>query len=80
MLKFITSSHHFVSTLLVAVANNVRQRFVCKPFNIWEEKICEKGKNQQDWLGDDGVLYYGDRWGVFFKSHQNEWWLSRNSH
>lgn len=73
MLKFITSSYNFVSTLLIAVVNNIRQRFVCKPFNIWEEKICNKSKNQQDWLGDDGILYYGDRWGVFFKSYHNKW-------
>lgn len=59
----------------LAIKNNIRQRFVCKPFCIWCEKVCKKGQNGDYWLGDDGCIYYGERWLVFFKSAQNKWWI-----
>ena len=79
MLKFITSSRHFVSTLLAAVASWVKANRTAKPFDIYKEQICSKKEADGYWLADDGYIYYGNRWLVFFKSAQNSWWLSRNS-
>jgi len=79
MLKFITSSRHFVSTLLADVAHFIKVRYTAKPFNIWKEGLCKLGENESYWLGYDGKIYYGHRWFVFFESNQNDWWLSRNN-
>ena len=83
MLNFITSSRHFVSTLLAAVAHFFKVRYYAKPFDIWKE--CQDDNRKSDswltgyWISYDGKLYYGNPWLVFFESSQNHWWLSRNS-
>lgn len=83
MLKFITSSHHFVSTLLAAVASNVKARWTAKKFDIWKE--CQDDNRKSDswkggyWIASDGKIYYGHPLFIFFESVQNSWWLSRNS-
>ena len=83
MLKFITSSRHFVSTLLTAVASNLKARWTAKKFDIWKECQDDNRKSDSwisgDWIASNGKLYYGHPLLIFFESAQNDWWLSRNS-
>lgn len=78
MNKLRTVSRYFINAVLAAVIPNYKARISAKPFDIYREEITVKGKNENYWLADDGYLYYGSRWGIFFKSAQNDWWR-RNS-
>lgn len=83
MLNFITSSRHFVSTLLAAVASNLKARWTAKKFDTWKECQDDNRKSDSwlsgDWIASDGKIYYGHPLFLFFESAQNDWWLSRNS-
>lgn len=63
--------------ILKAIKHFFKVRYTAKRFNIWTEKI-EDDYYEGYWLGYDGVIYYGARWFLFFKSSQNEWWLSES--
>jgi hypothetical protein len=47
---------------------NIKARFKAKRFNIWTEKIDLK--NREGYFIYNGQVYFGNRFGVFFKSCQ----------
>lgn len=53
---------------------NIKARWTAKPFNVYKECISSKKEADGYWLADDGFIYYGDRWLIFFKSMQNDWY------
>jgi len=56
-----------------AIIKWFRLRITARPYNIWSMEVCEPDRNEGYWLCEDGFLYYGNRWLVFNKSHQNSW-------
>jgi hypothetical protein len=50
---------------------NIKARFLAKKFNIYTEKIVDKGNG--GYFLYNGKIYYGNRFLVFMLSHQNEW-------
>jgi len=42
-----------------------------KRFNIWTEQIDKS--NKEGYFIYDGIIFFGNRFGVFFVSNQNEW-------
>lgn len=59
------------------IKNEIKLRQTAQPFDIRKEEVCTKGKNDLYWLCSDGMIYYGIRWFIFFKSAQNSWWLKK---
>jgi hypothetical protein len=55
---------------------NIKARLFGKKYNIWTEKI-DPNRRADTLLGGDfvynGTIYYGNRYFVFFESHQNSW-------
>ena len=47
---------------------NIKARFKAKRFNIWTEEIDLK--NREGYFIYNGDVYYGNRFGVFFRSYQ----------
>ena len=47
---------------------NIKARFKAKRFNIWSEEIDLK--NREGYFIYNGNLYFGNRFGVFFRSYQ----------
>jgi hypothetical protein len=47
---------------------NIKVRFKAKRFNIWTEKIDLE--NREGYFIYNGQVYFGNRFGVFFKSCQ----------
>ena len=47
---------------------NIKARFKAKRFNIWIEQIDLK--NREGYFIYNGQVYFGNRFGVFFKSDQ----------
>jgi hypothetical protein len=54
----------------------IKARIFAKKFNIWTKKIDPKRKNDRRGIGFNdgyfiykGIIYYGNRFGVFFKSN-----------
>lgn len=66
--------------LLACVIHFFKIRYTAQKFDIWKEKIDPNRERDDfmagDWIGYDGVLYYGHPLGIFFKSSQNRWWLN----
>lgn len=54
-----------------SILMNLKARMYAKRFNIWTEKIDES--NKEGYFIYDGVIYYGNRFLVFFVSYQNNW-------
>lgn len=75
-----SKERHLLYTLLACVFHFFKLRYTAQKFDIWEEKIDYDRKRDffmaGDWIGYDGVLYYGHPLGIFFKSSQNSWWLN----
>ena len=73
-------SLHAHRSVLACVVHFFKVRYTAKKFDIWEEKIDQNRERDSfmagDWIGYDGVLYYGHPLGIFFKSAQNSWWLN----
>lgn len=71
---------HLLYTLLACVIHFFKVRYTAQKFDIWKQKIDQNRKRDffmaGDWIGYDGVLYYGHPLGIFFKSSQNSWWLN----
>jgi len=60
---------------------NIKARIYAKKFNIWTEEIDPKRKPDGFASGDwvyNGTLYYGHPLGVFFESHQNDWYKHKS--
>jgi len=47
---------------------NIKARFKAKRFNIWSEEIDLK--NREGYFIYNGNVYFGNRFGIFFKSSQ----------
>lgn len=77
---FKTNRKHLLYTLVARVVHFFKVRYTAQKFDIWEEKIDHNRKRDffmaGDWIGYDGVLYYGHPLGIFFRSAQNSWWLN----
>ena len=75
-----SKERHLLYTMLACVIHFFKVRYTAQKFDIWEEKINPNRKRDffmaGDWIGYDGVLYYGHPLGIFFKSSQNSWWLN----
>lgn len=52
---------------------NLKARIYAKRFNIWTEQIDKS--NKEGYFIYDGVIYFGNRFLVFFVSNQNQWKL-----
>jgi hypothetical protein len=50
---------------------NLKARIYAKRFNIWTEQIDKS--NKEGYFIYDGIIFFGNRFGVFFVSNQNEW-------
>ena len=50
---------------------NLKARIYAKRFNIWTEQIDKS--NKEGYFIYDGVIYFGNRFLVFFVSNQNQW-------
>ena len=50
---------------------NLKARIYAKRFNIWTEKIDIY--DREKYYIYDGIIFFGNRLGVFFVSNQNEW-------
>jgi len=68
------------NSLLAGFIHFFKVRYTAKKFNVWTEKIDHNRKPDMfvggDWIGYDGVLYYGNPLYVFFKSGHNSWWIN----
>jgi hypothetical protein len=51
-----------------SILMNLKARIYAKRFNIWTEEIDEL--NKEGYFIYNGVIYFGNRLGVFFVSHQ----------
>ena len=47
---------------------NIKARFKAKRFNIWTEEIDLK--NREGYFIYKGNVYFGNRFGIFFRSYQ----------
>jgi len=47
---------------------NIKARFKAKRFNIWTEQIDLK--NREGYFIYNGNVYFGNRFGIFFRSYQ----------
>ena len=54
-----------------SVLINLKARIYAKRFNIWTEKIDIY--DREEYYIYDGIIFFGNRLGVFFVSNQNEW-------
>ena len=50
---------------------NIKARLKAKRFNIWTEEI--DSKNREGYFIYKGNVYFGNRFGVFFRSYQILW-------
>jgi hypothetical protein len=48
---------------------NIKARFLANRYDVWKEKIVEKGNN--GYFIYNGKIYCGNRFGIFFYSHVN---------
>ena len=48
---------------------NIKARFLANRYDIYKEKIVEKGND--GYFIYNGKIYYGNRFGVFFYSYLN---------
>ena len=48
---------------------NIKARFSANRYDIYKEKIVEKGND--GYFIYNGKIYYGNRFGIFFYSHLN---------
>ncbi len=63
-----------IKRIELSINANIKARITARPFDIFREKICSKEEADGYWLADDGYLYEGCRFGVFFLSEQNQWY------
>lgn len=56
---------------------NIKARFKAKRYDIYKEQVVKKG-NDGYFIYND-TIYYGNRFLVFFKSYQNDWFEKYNS-
>lgn len=70
----------FINTLVACVIHFFKVRYTARKFNIQTEKIDQDRKSDTqtsgDYIGYDGILYYGHPAFIFFKSAHNDWWSS----
>lgn len=52
-----------------SVLINLKARIYAKRFNIWTKQIDKS--NKEGYFIYDGIIYFGNRLGVFFVSSQN---------
>jgi len=63
-----------IKNIISEIKNNIKARITARPFDIFKEKICSKEEEFGYWLADDGYVYYGWRFGIFFLAAQNKWY------
>ena len=66
-----------IKSIISEIKINIKARITAKPFDIYREKLCSKKEADGYWLANDGYLYYGCRWGVFFFTEQNQWYKDK---
>lgn len=54
---------------------NIKARLFANKFDIYRECIVEK--DNDGYFIYNNIIYYGSRFGVFFKSEQNNWYKDR---
>ena len=69
ILKSMKNKKQTVVEWLKLQLENIKARFLANRYDIYKEKIVEKGND--GYFIYNGKIYYGNRFGVFFYSYLN---------